>query len=101
MRKKGVDTIACVSVNDPFVLRAWSKSLECESEILMLADGNAAFAESVGLDFDTGGFGGIRCKRMSMLVDDGKITKLFVEDGGKFTEGPEPGSSAEFMLTQI
>ncbi|CAM9362373.1 unnamed protein product, partial [Phaeothamnion confervicola] len=85
LKGKGVDTVACISVNDAFVMNAWGKQLGCEGKVEMLADGGAIFAKAMGLDFDTGAFGGTRLKRMSMLVDDGVVVKVNVEDGGAFT----------------
>ena len=77
---KGVATIACTAVNDVFVLNAWSKARGAE-KIRMLADGNADFAKKIGLDIDLSGFGlGTRSKRYAMIVDDGVVTYLGVED---------------------
>uniref|UniRef100_A0A7S2UXP0 Thioredoxin domain-containing protein n=1 Tax=Fibrocapsa japonica TaxID=94617 RepID=A0A7S2UXP0_9STRA len=97
IKAKGVDTVCCISVNDPFVMGAWGKQLGADDKVTMLADGGAAFAKATGLDFDTGSFGGTRLKRLSMLVDDGVISKLNVEDGSAFTDI----SSAETLLGQI
>jgi peroxiredoxin len=78
---KGVDTIACLSVNDAFVLDAWAKSVGAEGKIVLLADGNATFTKAVGLDFDGSGFGlGTRSKRYAMLVDNGVVKALNVEE---------------------
>ncbi|KAG5190766.1 Peroxyredoxin [Tribonema minus] len=85
-KAKGVDTVAVISVNDPFVMSAWGKKLEVGDSIMMLGDGSAAFAKSTGLNMDTGDFGGVRLKRMAMLVNDGVVEKLGVEDGGGFTD---------------
>jgi peroxiredoxin len=94
---KGVDEIACFSVNDVFVMNAWGKSAGVEGKVTMLADGNAAFAEALGLEMDASGFGmGKRSKRFSMLVDDGKVVALNVEAPGAFQV-----SSAEHILTQL
>jgi peroxiredoxin len=77
---KGVATIACTAVNDVFVLSAWSKARAAE-KILMLADGNADFAKKLGLEIDLAGFGlGTRSKRYAMIVDDGVVKYLAVED---------------------
>jgi peroxiredoxin len=77
---KGVATIACTAVNDVFVLGAWSKARGAE-KILMLADGSADFAKAIGLEIDLAGFGlGMRSKRYAMIVDDGVVTYLAVED---------------------
>jgi peroxiredoxin len=81
MKGKGVDTIACTAVNDIFVLDRWAKDCGATGKILMLADGNAEFAKKAGLDIDLTGFGlGIRSKRYSMLVHDGVVRMLNVED---------------------
>ena len=93
IKGKGVDTIACLSVNDAFVMGAWGEAQNA-SEILMLADGNAEFTENVGLELDATGFGmGKRSQRYAMIVEDGKVTALNVETGG----GVE-ASSAETIL---
>ena len=93
---KGVDRVACLSVNDAFVMGAWGEAQNA-GEILMLADGNAEFTDAVGLALDGFGFGmGKRSQRYSMIVEDGTVTALNVESG--------PGieaSSAETMLTQL
>ena len=93
IKAAGVDTIACLSVNDAFVMGAWGKDQNAD-EILMLADGNAEFTEAVGLELDGTGFGmGKRSQRYAMLVDDGTVTAINVEEG--------PGvdvSSAETMM---
>ena len=81
LRGKGVDTVACVSVNDAFVLEAWARQGGAEGKVLMLADGNASFTKAVGLDFDGSGFGlGVRSKRYAMVVRDGVVTSLEVEE---------------------
>ena len=81
LKGKGIDTVACVSVNDAFVLDAWAKASSCGDKILMLADGNAAFTKAIGLDFDGSGVGfGTRSKRYSMLVEDGVVKALNVEE---------------------
>ncbi|MBY0304367.1 MAG: peroxiredoxin [Sphingomonas sp.] len=93
-KSKGVDEIACTAVNDAFVLGAWSKSNAADEKITMLADGNAAFVEAIGLASDSSRFGmGKRGQRFSMLVDDGVVTQLNVEGPGEFKV-----SSAEHML---
>lgn len=78
---KGVATIACTAVNDVFVLAAWAKAREAAGKITMLADGNADFAKALGLEIDLSGFGlGTRSKRYAMIVDDGVVKYLAVED---------------------
>ena len=96
LKAKGVDEIACTSVNDAFVMGAWNNANGSE-DITMLADGNADFAKAVGLDADFSGFGmGTRAQRYSMIVDNGVVTELNVEEGGQFKV-----SSAEHMLGQL
>jgi len=81
MKAKGVTTVACTAVNDVFVLTAWSKSRDAQDDIVMLADGNADFAKALGLDIDLTPFGlGIRSKRYAMIVEDGVVKYLGVED---------------------
>jgi peroxiredoxin len=81
LRAKGVDTVACVAVNDAFVLDAWGKQGGADGRILLLADGNATFTKAVGLDFDGSGFGlGTRSKRYAMLIEDGVVKALHVEE---------------------
>ncbi len=95
--EKGVDTIACVSVNDAFVMAAWGKAQNAEGKVLMLADGNADFAKALGLDADFSAFGmGLRSKRYSMLVEDGVVKQLNLEEPGAFEV-----SNAETILKQL
>ena len=95
-KAKGVDTIACVSVNDAFVMGAWAKDQGIGEEIVMLADGNGEFTRAVGLEFDGAKFGmGPRSQRYSMVVKDGVVKVLNVEQG-EFRV-----SSAEHMLGQL
>ena len=80
---KGVDTIACIAVNDPWVMEAWGASQGVGDKILMLADGSGDFAKAMGLDFDGGAFGlGLRSKRYAAVLQDGVVTSLDVEAGG-------------------
>jgi peroxiredoxin len=96
-KAKGVDTIACVSVNDVFVMGAWGKSQEVGDAVLMLADGNGAFTTELGLELDGSKFGmGKRSQRYSMVVADGVVETLNVEEGGDFKV-----SSADYMLAQL
>jgi glutaredoxin/glutathione-dependent peroxiredoxin len=96
LKAKGVDAIACTAVNDVFVMDAWAKAEGAEG-IEMLADGNAAFAKSLGLDMDGSRFGmGPRSQRYVMLVRDGTVEKLFVEEPGDFKV-----SSAEHLLSEL
>jgi len=97
LKSKGVDTVACVSVNDAFVMGAWAKSQDGGDKILMLADGNGEFTRAVGLTMDAKGFGmGERSQRYSMLVRDGVVEQLNIEQGGEFKV-----SSAEHLLGQL
>jgi peroxiredoxin len=97
LKAAGVDTIACVSVNDVFVMNAWGKSANVGDDVLMLADGNAAFTKAVGLELDGSKFGmGERSQRYSMIVKDGVVDKLNVEAGGEFRV-----SAADYMLDQL
>jgi len=94
---KGVDTIACMSVNDAFVMGAWGKDRGVGDKVLMLADGNADYARKLGLEMDASGFGmGQRAQRFAILVDDGVATVVNVEAPGQFEV-----SSAETMLAAV
>jgi glutaredoxin/glutathione-dependent peroxiredoxin len=85
LKAKGVDAIACLAVNDVFVMDAWAKSQGADTKVLMLADGNAAFTRQIGLELDASKYGmGTRSQRFSMIVDDGVVTTLNVEAPGKF-----------------
>lgn len=93
---KGVDEIACTAVNDPFVLAAWAKATGAEG-ITMLADGNGDFAQALGLTADSSRFGmGTRSQRYSMLVEDGVVRRLNVEQPGEYKV-----SGAEGLLASI
>ena len=96
LKAKGVDTIACISVNDAFVMGAWGRD-DGSEDITMLADGNGDFAEAVGLTMDGSKFGmGTRSQRYSMVVNDGVVEQLNVEAPGEYK-----ASSAEHMLEQL
>ena len=96
IKEAGVDTIACPSVNDAFVMGAWGKAQNAD-HIMMLADGNGDYTKSLGLELDGRGFGmGMRSQRFAMIVDDGVVTTLNVEEG--------PGvdvSSAETIMAAL
>ena len=97
LKAKGVDAIACTAVNDHFVMGAWGRDQGVSDAIMMLADGSGEFAKAVGLDADFSKFGmGLRSKRYSMLVKDGVVDKLNVEEAGEYKV-----SSAEHLLTQL
>jgi peroxiredoxin len=94
---KGVDTIVCTAANDVFVMDAWGKDQNVGDKVVMAADGSADFAKSLGLELDLNGRGmGMRAQRYSMVVKDGVIDKLNVEEPGQFDV-----SSAEHMLGQL
>ena len=97
LKAKGVDTIACTAANDVFVMAAWGKDQNCGDNVVMLADGSADFAKALGLELDLTGRGmGMRAQRYSMVVKDGVVSKLNVEEPGAFEV-----SSAEHMLSQL
>jgi peroxiredoxin len=96
-RAKGVDTIACLSVNDVFVMKAWGADQNVGDDIIMLADGNGDFTKAIGLEMDGSKFGmGSRSQRYSMVVKDGVVETLNVEQGGEFKV-----SAADYMLAQL
>ena len=96
LKSKGIDEIACISVNDPFVMSAWGQR-DGSEDIVMLADGNGAFADATGLVMDGSKFGmGKRSQRYSMIVDDGVVEQLNVEAPGEYR-----ASSAEYLLDQL
>jgi peroxiredoxin len=96
LKAQGIDEIACISVNDPFVMGAWGKA-DGSEDITMLADGNGEFSDAVGLSFDGAKFGmGKRSQRYSMIVNDGVVEQLNVEAPGEYR-----ASSAEYMLDQL
>ncbi len=96
LKDKGIDEVVCISVNDPFVMAAWGER-DGSKDIVMLADGNGAFSDAVGLSFDGSKFGmGKRSQRYSMIVDDGNVEQLNVEQPGEYR-----ASSAEYMLDQL
>jgi peroxiredoxin len=97
IKKKGVDTIACVSVNDAFVMDAWGKAQNAGTNVLMLADGNGTLAKALGLDFDGSGIGfGLRSQRYALIAKDGVVTGVFVEKPMQFEV-----SSAEAVLAKL
>ncbi|MES2742801.1 MAG: peroxiredoxin [Pseudomonadota bacterium] len=97
LKAGGVDEIWCISVNDAFVMGAWGRDQKATGIVRMMADGNAAYSKALGLDADFSKFNmGTRSQRYSMLVVDGVVTQLNVEQGGKFEV-----SNAETLLTQL
>ena len=97
LKAKGIDAIACVSVNDVFVMKAWAKDQGVEGDIVMLADGNGDFTRALGLEMDGAKFGmGQRSQRYSLVAKDGVVEQLNVEAGGEFRV-----SSADYMLEHL
>ena len=85
LKDKGVDTIACMAVNDVFVMDAWGKDRGVGDDVMMLADGNGEYAQALGLELDASGFGmGTRGQRFALVVDDGTATHVAVEAPGQF-----------------
>jgi peroxiredoxin len=97
LKKKGIDTIACLSVNDAFVMDAWGKEHGADERVVMLGDGSGEFTEAIGLTVDRTSAGmGIRSQRYSMVVDNGVVKELNVEPSGEYGV-----SSAEAMLERL
>ena len=97
LRAKGVDTIACMAVNDVYVMDAWGRDREVGDNVLMLADGNADYVRSLGLESDAAAFGmGVRGRRFAIVVEDGIAIHVAVEEPGKFEV-----SSAEAILKSL
>jgi peroxiredoxin len=97
IRAKGIDTIACLSVNDAFVMGAWGKDQKVGDKVVMLADGNAEFTKALGLENDNSSYGmGLRSKRYAMVVDNGVVKALNVEKPGSFEV-----SSAEAVMKAL
>jgi len=97
LRAKGIDTIACMAVNDAFVMKAWGKAQGVEGKVEMVADGNAEYTKALGLDFDATGFGmGTRGQRFAIVVDNGVVKQVNVEAKGEFKV-----SSADFVIEQL
>ncbi|RZC76800.1 hypothetical protein C5167_000931 [Papaver somniferum] len=99
LKSKGVDTIACISVNDAFVMKAWKEDLKIGDEVLLLSDGNGDFTRALGVEMDLSdkpiGLG-VRSRRYALLADDGVVKVLNLEEGGAFEN-----SSAEDMLKAL
>ena len=97
LKAKGVDTIACMAVNDMFVMNAWGKASNVGDKVAMLADGNGDYARALGLELDARGFGmGMRGQRFAIIAKNGVATQVNVEAPGKFEV-----SSAEYVLGQL
>jgi peroxiredoxin len=94
IRAKGVDTIACMAVNDVFVMNAWGKASSAGDKVMMLADGNGDYAKALGLELDARKFGmGTRGQRFALVVDNGTVKSVNVEEPGQFKI-----SAAEYIL---
>ena len=97
IRGKGVDEVACVSVNDAFVMQAWGEQAGADGKVTMLADGNGEFAQAIGLTMDGSKFGlGTRGQRWSAIVNDGTVEQLNIEEPGAFNV-----SSAEYLMERL
>ncbi|MFL6617874.1 MAG: peroxiredoxin [Povalibacter sp.] len=97
LKAKGVDKIACLAVNDAFVMKAWGKAQNTDGKVDMLADGNADYTKALGLELDATGFGmGTRGQRFALVVDNGVVKSVNVEAKGEFRV-----SSAEYVLEQL
>ncbi|MDR2214372.1 MAG: peroxiredoxin [Nevskiaceae bacterium] len=97
LRAKGVDTIACLAVNDVFVMKAWGKASGADGKVLMLADGNGDYAKALDLTLDASKFGmGLRSQRFAMVVKDGVIAQLYVEAGPELKV-----SAADYVLERL
>jgi len=97
-KKKGVDTVACMAVNDVFVMDAWSESAGAGGKVTLLADGNGDYAKALGMDFDGSGFGlGQRARRFAMVVDDGVVSQVFEEEN----PGELKKSDADTVLASL
>ena len=97
LKAKGVDTIACMAVNDPFVMEAWSKDQNVGDNVMMLADGSAAFTKQLGMELDLVDRGlGVRSQRFAMIVQDGTVKEVLLDEAGAFEK-----SSAESVLEHL
>jgi peroxiredoxin len=97
LKAKGVDAIACMAVNDIFVMDAWGKQSGAEGKVAMLADGSGAYAKALGLELDLSDRGlGVRSMRFALVIDDKTVTQAFIEEGGAFEV-----SSAENVLANL
>ncbi|MBO6784308.1 MAG: peroxiredoxin [Alphaproteobacteria bacterium] len=97
IKAKGVDTIACMAVNDPFVMGAWGENQQVGDKVVMLADGSAAFTNQIGMELDLVDRGlGVRSQRFAMIVNDGTVEKVLLDEAGAFE-----ASSAESVLENL
>ena len=98
IKAKGIDTIACISVNDAFVMGAWGKDQNVGDKVMMLADGSAEFTKAAGLELDLVDRGmGVRCQRFSMIVDNGVVIRVNIEESILACDA----SSADALLSQV
>jgi peroxiredoxin len=95
LKARGVEAIICLSVNDAFVMSAWGESQNAEN-IMMLADGDGSYTKALGLSMDTDTFGGVRSQRYAMIIENGKVTSLHVEEAKSFEV-----SKVEVILEQL
>jgi peroxiredoxin len=96
-KAKGIDTVACMAVNDVYVMSAWAKSAHTGAAVQMLADGNGEYARALGLELDARGFGmGVRGQRFALVVDNGVASQVLIEAPGEFKV-----SAAEHVLNQL
>ena len=97
LKAKGIDSIVCISVNDAFVMGAWGKDQNAGDHVMMVADGSAVFTKATGLELDLTEKGlGLRCQRFSMVVDDGEVKNLHIDEAGGFET-----TSAEVLLGEL
>jgi len=97
LKAKGVDTIVCIAVNDPFVMGAWGKEHSAGDKVMMVADGSAVFAKATGLELDLTERGfGMRCQRFALVAEDGVVKSVSIDPAGEFGT-----TSAETMLGQL
>ena len=97
LKAKGVDAIVCIAVNDAFVMGAWGTAQDVGDKVMMVADGSAKFTQATGLEADMSAKGfGVRCQRFSMVVEDGTVKSLQIDEPGTFEV-----SSAEVMLGEL
>ena len=97
LKARGIETIVCIAVNDAFVMAAWGTAQNVGDNVMMVADGSARFAKATGLDIDMSAKGfGVRCQRFSMVVDNGTVKSLHIDEPGTFEN-----TSAEVMLGEV
>ena len=97
LKAKGIDAIVCLAVNDVFVMGAWGKDQNAGDHVMMVADGSAVFTKATGLELDLTENGlGLRCQRFSMVVDDGEVKNLHIDEAGSFET-----TSAEVLLGEL